>query len=95
MRADLRQLWELRTGQGRSLTDVADITRAATFGAVDTVLVNIDAVVPGTVAEDTGAVRFAPESVTTYGTYGVVDRIARGVAQQRSGAGRSPGRRPW
>ena len=36
-------------GQGRTLTDVADIARAATFGAVDTVLVDIGTVVPGAV----------------------------------------------
>ena len=30
--AELIELWELRTGQGRTLTDVADVARAATFG---------------------------------------------------------------
>jgi Bacterial archaeo-eukaryotic release factor family 11 len=74
--AELRQLWDQRTGQGRTLTDGADVARAATFGAVDTVLVDIDAVVPGTVDEATGAVTFAPESTTNYG---VVDEIARRV----------------
>lgn len=74
--AELRRLWDLRTGQGRALTDVADVARSATFGAVDTVLVDIDTVVPGTVDEDTGAVTFAPESATSYG---VVDEIARRV----------------
>jgi hypothetical protein len=74
--AELRTLWDLRTGQGRTLTDVVEVARAATFGAVDTVLVDIDAVMPGTVDEDTGAVRFAPESATSYG---VADEIARRV----------------
>jgi hypothetical protein len=74
--AELGQLWDLRTGQRRTLTDVADVARAATFGAVDTVLVDIDAVVPGTVDESTGAVTFAPESPASYG---VVDEIARRV----------------
>jgi hypothetical protein len=73
---ELREIWDHRTGQGRTLTDVADIARAATFGAVDTVLVDIDTIVPGTVDEDTGAVRFAPESPTSYG---VLDEIARRV----------------
>jgi hypothetical protein len=72
--AEILERWELRTGQGRTLIDVADVARAATFGAVDTVLVDIDTVVPGAVDEDTGAVTFAPESVTSYG---VVDEIAR------------------
>lgn len=74
--AELRRLWDLRTGQGRTLTDVAEVARAATFGAVDTVLVDMDAVVPGTVDEDTGAVTLQSESVTSYG---VVDEIARRV----------------
>jgi hypothetical protein len=74
--AELRKLWELRSGQGRTLTDVAEIARAATFGAVDTVLVDIDATVPGTVDEDSGAVTFAPENAVSYG---VVDEIARRV----------------
>jgi hypothetical protein len=74
--AEILELWELRTGQHRTLTDVADVARAATFGAVDTVLVDIDAAVPGAVDEDTGAVTFAAGSVTNYG---VVDEIARRV----------------
>jgi hypothetical protein len=74
--AELRKLWDVRTGQGRTLTDLVDIARAATFGAVDTVLVDIDAAVPGTVDEDTGAVTFGPQGVASYG---VVDEIARRV----------------
>jgi hypothetical protein len=74
--AELRNLWDLRTGQGRTRTDVADVARAATFGAVDTVLVDIDAVVPGALDEDTGAVTFTPDDPTSYG---VVDEIARRV----------------
>jgi hypothetical protein len=74
--AELHKLWDLRTGQQRTLTDVADVARAATFGAVDTVLVDIDAVVPGSIDEDTGAVTFTPESTMSYG---VVDEIARRV----------------
>ncbi len=74
--AELGKLWDLRTGQRRTLTDVADVARAATFGAVDTVLVDIDAVVPGTVDEETGAVNFAPTSAASYG---VIDEIARRV----------------
>jgi hypothetical protein len=73
---ELRKLWDLRTGQRRTMTDVADVARAATFGALDTVLVDIDAVVPGTVDEATGAVTFTPESATSYG---VLDEIARRV----------------
>jgi hypothetical protein len=73
---EVRELWALRTGQERTLTDVAEVARAATQGAVDTVLVDIDVAVPGTVDEETGAVTFEPESATNYG---VVDEIARRV----------------
>jgi hypothetical protein len=73
---ELRQLWEVRTSQLRTLTDVADVARAATFGAVDTVLVDIEAVVPGTVDEDSGAVAFGADPATSYG---VLDEIARRV----------------
>jgi Bacterial archaeo-eukaryotic release factor family 11 len=74
--ADLLKLWELRTGQERTRADVSDVARAATFGAVDTVLVDIDPTVPGTIDEDSGAVTFAPEDPASYG---VVDEIARRV----------------
>jgi hypothetical protein len=74
--ADLLKVWELRTSQERTRTDVSDVARAATFGAVDTALVDIDALVPGTVDEDSGAVTFTPEGPASYG---VVDEIARRV----------------
>jgi hypothetical protein len=62
-----------RQGQGRATADVAAAARAATFGAVDTLIVDMDAVVPGTVDED-GAVTFAGADDAT--VYGVVDEIA-------------------
>jgi Bacterial archaeo-eukaryotic release factor family 11 len=76
--ADLRrthELFERRSSEGRALRDVADVARAATYGAVDTVLVDIDEVVPGTIDDRTGAVAFAPEADAAH--YGVVDEIAR------------------
>jgi hypothetical protein len=73
---EVRELWALRTGQERTLTDVVDVARAATHGAVDTVLVDIDEAVSGRVDEETGAVTFEAESATNYG---VVDEIARRV----------------
>lgn len=65
------------TAQGRSATDVSDIARLATMGAVDTVLVDIDASVPGSIDEETGAVTFDAEDDAV--NYGVVDEIARRV----------------
>ena len=53
------------------------LARAATIGAVDTVLVDIDANLPGFVDEDTGAVTFDDEE--TAENYGVGDEIARRV----------------
>jgi hypothetical protein len=70
-----RQLFEQRRAEGRGLTDVGDVARAATAGAVDTVLVDIDAVVPGSVDEHTGAVTFADAPGLDH--YGVVDEIVR------------------
>ena len=48
---------------------------AATCGAIDTVLVDIDEVVPGSVDEETGAVTLSTEPGADW--YGVVDEIAR------------------
>lgn len=52
------ELFESRSGQGRTTTDVATAARAATQGAVSKLLVDIDEVVPGTVDDD-GVVTFA------------------------------------
>ena len=68
-------LFASREPQGRAVTDVAQAARAATFGAVDTLIVDMDAVVPGTVADEDGAVTFG--AADTAETYGVVDEIAR------------------
>jgi len=68
-------LFELRTGQGRTTTDVAEAARAATLGAVAVLLVDIDAVVPGVVDQETGRVELADEAGAD--TYGVVDEVAR------------------
>jgi hypothetical protein len=70
----LKALYDTRANDGRATTDISDAARAATFGAVETLLVDIDTVVPGTVDEKTGAVRFAEKADAT--TYGIVDEIA-------------------
>ena len=77
--AELRTVhdtYALRASQRRASADIADVARAATYGLVDTVLVDIDEVVPGHV-DDNGAVTFddADDAVN----YGVVDEIARRV----------------
>jgi hypothetical protein len=52
-------LYQLRVGQNRASTDLQAVARAATFGAVELLLVDIDEVVPGTVDAIEGAVTLA------------------------------------
>lgn len=63
-----------RENEGRATTDIAQAARAATFGAVDTLLIDMDEVVIGTIDDTTGAVTFADKASAK--TYGVVDEIA-------------------
>ncbi len=58
-------------------TSLAGNPRAATYGLVDTVLVDIDEVVPGEVDEETGAITL--DEADDAADYGVVDEIARRV----------------
>jgi hypothetical protein len=74
-------LFDQRENQGRATTDVAQIARAATFGAVDSLLVDIDQSLPGTIDEATGVVTLADAAGA--GSYGVIDEIARRVLDAR------------
>jgi Bacterial archaeo-eukaryotic release factor family 11 len=74
--AELRDRFQLRFDQGRASTDVATIARAATYGAVDMVFVDIDQKVAGVVDEETGAVTLSDDDAASYG---VVDEIVRRV----------------
>jgi Bacterial archaeo-eukaryotic release factor family 11 len=74
--SEVRDRFEQRFSQGRASADLAMIARAATQGAVDTVIVDIDAKVPGYVDEESGAVTHAEDDASSYG---VVDEIARRV----------------
>lgn len=71
--AELRDLFALRSNEARATTDISDAARAATFGAIQVLLVDIDAVVPGRVDAETGAVTFSDEGDVS--AYGVVDEI--------------------
>jgi Bacterial archaeo-eukaryotic release factor family 11 len=71
-----RTLFEARANQGRATTDVAQAARAATVGAVDSMLMDIDETLPGRIATD-GAVVFAEQPTAT--TYDLVDEIAARV----------------
>lgn len=70
----LHALYATRSGQGRATTDIAQAARAATFGAIDTLVFDIDETVHGTVDEEDGSVTFA--DTASAGNYGVVDEIA-------------------
>jgi hypothetical protein len=72
---DVHELFQRRSADGRALSDVAEVARAATFGAVETLMVDIDAAVPGTVDDQTGAVTFA--GAATHDVHDVTDEIAR------------------
>jgi hypothetical protein len=67
-------LFHERVGSHRAISDLQAVARAATFGAVDLLLVDIDEVMLGTVDETDGTVALA----TTPGaaSYGVIDEIA-------------------
>ncbi|SHG61975.1 hypothetical protein [Bradyrhizobium erythrophlei] len=69
--------FEARENQGRATTDIAQAARAATYGAIETLLVDIDEVIPGKVSDVDGSVTFADGP--SAGSYGVVDEIARRV----------------
>lgn len=71
--ADIKALFEKRTGERRTTTDISDAARAATFGAIQTLLVDINAVVPGFVDDETGEVSFVDANDAK--AYGVIDEI--------------------
>ena len=73
--ARVREAYGLDVSRERASSDVAEVARAATFGAVGTLLVDIDAKVPGSIEEETGMVTFADADDAT--NYGVTDEIAR------------------
>jgi hypothetical protein len=59
----------------RATTDVSYAAHAATAGAVDSLLVDLDAVIPGLVSEVDGSVTYATNDDAE--TYSVVDEVAR------------------
>jgi release factor family 11 len=73
--AEVRDLYGARNSAGRASSDVAQVARAATVGAVDTLLVDMDATVPGFVDEASGAIELRAAGDAR--DYGVVDEIAR------------------
>jgi hypothetical protein len=77
--AEIRATFSARENEGRATKQIADAARAATFGAVETLLVDMDEAIPGSIHETTGEVTFDEgESAVSYG---VVDEIAARVLQ--------------
>ena len=75
--SELAGRFEQRAGAGRTATEITDLARAATFGAVETLYVDIDATVPGRVDEQSGAVELDDSAAP--GDYGVIDELCRRV----------------
>lgn len=67
-------LFQERIGQHRATTDLRTVARAATFGAVDLLLVDIDEVMSGTVDETDGSITHA--TAPGADSYDVIDEIA-------------------
>lgn len=74
--AELKDDFESRMAAGTATGDLSDIARAATYGAVETLVFDIDSRVPGTVDDETGAITFADDGEET-SNYGVIDEILR------------------
>jgi hypothetical protein len=72
--AEFARTFEDRASSARAVTDISDAARAATFGAVATLLVDMDDVVDGFVDEQSGAITFSKEPDAK--NYGIVDEIA-------------------
>lgn len=69
-----KALFQTRIGQRRATTDLRNAARAATFGAIELLLVDIDDVLPGTVDDADGSVLIAEEAGAS--SYSVIDEIA-------------------
>lgn len=69
-----KALFQTRLGQRRATTDINEAARAATNGAVESLLVDIDQVLPGTVDETSGQVSLALAAGPR--SYDVIDEIA-------------------
>lgn len=68
-------LFEERRAQSRAVSDLTEVARAAARGMVDTVFVDIDAVVPGQLDDQTGEVTLSDANDPQ--AYGLVDEIVR------------------
>src|SRR5699024_10244770 len=72
---EFHALYDVRTGQQRTTTDISDAARLATLGGIDKLLIDMDSVVDGLIDEDTGVVSFAAEGGDAQ-DYSIIDEIA-------------------
>lgn len=75
--AEIRATFSARENEGRATKQIADAARAATFGAVEILLIDMDEALPGTVDATTGEVTFDDNASAV--SYGIVDEIAARV----------------
>lgn len=73
---DGAKIFAERAATGRTATDLTDVARAATHGAVDTLFADLDDARPGLI-DEAGRVTFA--DAETASSYGLVDEVARRV----------------
>jgi hypothetical protein len=72
----LKDRFEAWATKGRTALDISDIARAADAGAIDTLIVDMDVQLPGTIDELGNVTLDAPD---TPGAYGVIDELCRRV----------------
>ncbi len=65
--------FEERAGKNRTTTDISDAARLATFGGIESILVDIDNVIDGFIDDETGEVTFGSHGDGV--NYGIVDEI--------------------
>lgn len=73
--ADIRKQFDDLRSKGRAQIEISDVARSATFGRIETLLLDIEGIVPGRIDPESGTVELA--ELNGNHEYGVVDEIAR------------------
>lgn len=73
--AALRDLYDQRASEGRATSLPGDVARAAGFGAIDVLMVDMDVATPGRIDDVSGAVTYADAAGAD--SYGIEDEIMR------------------
>jgi hypothetical protein len=75
---ELADRFEERSAAGRTAVEISDLGRAATFGAIEALFVDIDSKLAGTIDDESGAVSLDDDDERA-GDYGVIDELCRRV----------------